>query len=72
MGIVRYIVNDIDQALPFYEALGFELTERCHDGAGGSIALVEWTGEFSIECIAGWIATGVRGMEPAGNWNRRD
>ena len=28
MGIVRYIVNDIDQALPFYQAIGFELTER--------------------------------------------
>ncbi len=28
MGIIRYLVNDIDESLPFYQALGFELTER--------------------------------------------
>jgi catechol 2,3-dioxygenase-like lactoylglutathione lyase family enzyme len=28
MPIVRYLVDDVDGALPFYEALGFELVER--------------------------------------------
>jgi len=28
MAIVRYLVNDIDVSLPFYEALGFRVTER--------------------------------------------
>ncbi|MEO8103186.1 MAG: VOC family protein [Betaproteobacteria bacterium] len=28
MAVVRYLVNDVDAALPFYEALGFRITER--------------------------------------------
>ncbi len=28
MATVRYLVEDVDQALPFYLALGFELVER--------------------------------------------
>ena len=28
MAIVRYLVNDVDAALPFYEALGFTLADR--------------------------------------------
>jgi catechol 2,3-dioxygenase-like lactoylglutathione lyase family enzyme len=28
MAIVRYLVTDVDSALPFYLALGFELAER--------------------------------------------
>jgi catechol 2,3-dioxygenase-like lactoylglutathione lyase family enzyme len=28
MATVRYLVNDVDTALPFYEALGFAVTER--------------------------------------------
>jgi len=28
MATVRYLVNDIDESLPFYAALGFELAER--------------------------------------------
>ena len=28
MATVRYLVKDVDSSLPFYEALGFELTER--------------------------------------------
>ncbi len=28
MATVRYLVNDVDSALPFYEALGFTLVER--------------------------------------------
>ena len=28
MAVVRYLVNDVDASLPFYEALGFKLTDR--------------------------------------------
>lgn len=28
MAVIRYIVNDIDKAIPFYQALGFEMEER--------------------------------------------
>ena len=28
MAVIRYIVHDIDAALPFYAALGFELADR--------------------------------------------
>jgi catechol 2,3-dioxygenase-like lactoylglutathione lyase family enzyme len=28
MATVRYLVNDVDQSLPFYQALGFELAGR--------------------------------------------
>lgn len=28
MAIVRYLVKDVDAALPFYEALGFSIAER--------------------------------------------
>jgi catechol 2,3-dioxygenase-like lactoylglutathione lyase family enzyme len=28
MGVVRYIVNDVDQSLPFYRAIGFRLADR--------------------------------------------
>ena len=28
MATVRYLVESVDKALPFYQALGFELTER--------------------------------------------
>jgi len=28
MAVIRYLVQDIDAALPFYAALGFELVER--------------------------------------------
>jgi len=28
VAIVRYLVQDVDAALPFYQALGFELTQR--------------------------------------------
>ena len=28
MATVRYLVNDVDAALPFYEALGFQVTQR--------------------------------------------
>lgn len=28
MATVRYLVNDVDESLPFYTALGFELSQR--------------------------------------------
>lgn len=28
MPIVRYLVNDVDESLPFYKALGFKLADR--------------------------------------------
>lgn len=28
MTVVRYLVNDVDEALPFYKALGFKLADR--------------------------------------------
>jgi catechol 2,3-dioxygenase-like lactoylglutathione lyase family enzyme len=28
MAVVRYIVNDVDQSLPFYRAIGFRLADR--------------------------------------------
>lgn len=28
MAVIRYLVNDVDAALPFYEALGFTLEDR--------------------------------------------
>jgi catechol 2,3-dioxygenase-like lactoylglutathione lyase family enzyme len=28
MAAVRYLVSDVDESLPFYSALGFELAER--------------------------------------------
>lgn len=28
MAVIRYLVNDVDQALPFYRAIGFKLSDR--------------------------------------------
>jgi catechol 2,3-dioxygenase-like lactoylglutathione lyase family enzyme len=28
MTVIRYLVNDVDEALPFYKALGFRLADR--------------------------------------------
>lgn len=28
MAVIRYLVNDVDESLPFYRSLGFKLTER--------------------------------------------
>jgi len=64
--VVRYLVDDVDEALPFYELLGFTL-------AGPPFAIVERDG-LSI-----WLSgpgTSARktlddGSEPvAGGWNR--
>ena len=69
MPVVRYLVDDVDEALPFYELLGFTLADRW----GPTFAIVERDG-LSI-----WLSgpgTSARktlddGSEPvAGGWNR--
>ena len=69
MATVRYLVDDVDAALPFYTALGFMLVER-------------WGPPFAIlgrEDLALWLSgpgTSARkpladGREPrSGGWNR--
>ena len=68
MPVVRYLVDDVDEALPFYEVLGFTLADRW----GPPFAIVERDG-LSI-----WLSgpgTSARktlddGSEPvAGGWN---
>ena len=69
MATVRYLVEDVDEALPFYTALGFELVERW----GPPFAMVA-KGDLTI-----WLSgpgTSARrpmpdGAEPVpGGWNR--
>ena len=69
MATVRYLVEDVDEALPFYAALGFELVERW----GPPFAMVA-RGDLTI-----WLSgpgTSARrpmpdGAEPVpGGWNR--
>jgi len=69
MPIVRYLVDDVDTALPFYQALGFTLGERW----GPPFAIVERDG------LSLWLSgpgTSARrplddGSVPApGGWNR--
>jgi len=66
---VRYMVRDVDAALPFYEALGFTLTDRW----GPPFAIVE-RGELALR-LSG---TGTSAAKPmpdgarpeSGGWNR--
>lgn len=69
MATVRYLVHDVDTCLPFYEALGFTLSERW----GPPFAMVERDG------LTLWLAgpgTSAQrpladGRQPApGGWNR--
>jgi catechol 2,3-dioxygenase-like lactoylglutathione lyase family enzyme len=66
---VRYLVNDVDAALPFYRALGFRLAERW----GPPFAIVKRQG------LTLWLAgpgTSARkklaggGVPQPGGWNR--
>ena len=69
MAVVRYLVNDVDASLPFYEALGFKLIDR-------------WGPPFAIvkrKSLVLWLSgpgTSARkklksGAEPEpGGWNR--
>ena len=69
MPIVRYLVHDVDAALPFYAALGFALVDRW----GPPFAIVERQG--LALWLAGPGASAQRpmpgGAKPApGGWNR--
>jgi len=69
MATVRYLVNDVDESLPFYQALGFKLADRW----GRPFAIVRRKG------LSLWLSgpgTSARkklkdGSVPApGGWNR--
>lgn len=69
MAVVRYLVNDVDAALPFYEALGFTLADRW----GPSFAIVE------RQSLSIWLSgPGTSARKPLdsgatpepGGWNR--
>jgi catechol 2,3-dioxygenase-like lactoylglutathione lyase family enzyme len=69
MATVRYMVDDVDRALPFYQALGFSLVER----PGPPVAIVR-RGDLTL-WLSGPGASARRklddGAEPApGGWNR--
>ncbi|MEP7027896.1 MAG: VOC family protein [Candidatus Eisenbacteria bacterium] len=69
MATIRYMVNDVDQALPFYLALGFEMIERW----GPAFAMVD-RGDLSI-WLSGPDTSAARpltdGAVPGpGGWNR--
>lgn len=69
MATVRYLVHDVDSALPFYESLGFELKQRW-----GRVILILQKGDLEL-WIAGPEASAAQPMpdgakpEPGG-WNR--
>ncbi|MGL4575682.1 MAG: VOC family protein [Burkholderiaceae bacterium] len=69
MATVRYLVKDVDQSLPFYTALGFELADRW----GPPFAIVK-KGDLSL-----WLSgPGTSAAKPLadgsvpqpGGWNR--
>jgi catechol 2,3-dioxygenase-like lactoylglutathione lyase family enzyme len=69
MATVRYLVNDVDTCLPFYEALGFKITER-----GGPPFAMLARGDLSL-----WLSgPGTSASKPLqsgavpepGGWNR--
>lgn len=69
MAVVRYLVADVDTALPFYQALGFELVER----PGPPFAAVR-RGDLTL-WISGPGSSAARklpdGSTPSsGGWNR--
>jgi len=69
VAVVRYLVHDVDAALPFYRALGFELTERW----GPPFAMLA-LGDLTI-WLSGPGTSAARtlsdGSAPApGGWNR--
>jgi len=69
MPVIRYLVNDVDAALPFYRALGFKLADRW----GPPFAIVKRKG------LSVWLSgpgTSARkklkngAMPQPGGWNR--
>lgn len=69
MAVVRYIVNDVDESLPFYRALGFKLADRW----GPPFAIVKGHG-LSVWLSAPGTSARKRlksGQLPVpGGWNR--
>ena len=69
MAVVRYIVDDVDQSLPFYRALGFKLADRW----GPPVAIVRGHG-LSVWLSGPGTAARKRlksgGMPEPGDWNR--
>ena len=69
MAAVRYLVRDVDTALPFYEALGFTLADRW----GQPFAIVE-RGDLAIWLSGPGTSAAKRmqdGAKPEpGDWNR--
>jgi len=69
MGIVRYLVNDVDASLPFYAALGFELVQRM----GPPFAMV--SRDDLVVWLSGPASSAARPLEDGsvprpGGWNR--
>ena len=69
MGVIRYLVQDVDASIRFYEALGFELTDR----PGPPFAAVK-RGDLTL-WISGPGSSAARtlpdGQKPGpGGWNR--
>ena len=70
MAVVRYLVHDVDAALGFYAALGFELADR----PGPPVAILR-KGDLDL-WISGPGASASRPLsngskpEPGGGWNR--
>ncbi len=69
MATVRYVVRDVDAALPFYEALGFTLADRW----GPPFAIVE-RGDLALWLSGPGISAAkpmLDGAKPeSGGWNR--
>lgn len=68
MAIVRYLVNSVDEALPFYAALGFALTTR-----SGPVAMVA-RGDLTL-WLSGPGSSAARTLSDGsvpkpGGWNR--
>ena len=69
MAIVRYLVNNVDESLPFYRALGFKLADRW----GPPFAVVKGKG---LTLWLGGPGTSARkklpggAMPESGGWNR--
>lgn len=69
MAVVRYLVRDVEASIPFYEALGFEVTRRM----GPPFAMMA-RGDLTL-WLSGPASSAARtlsdGSQPApGGWNR--
>lgn len=66
---IRYIVNDVDAAIPFYESLGFQVV--MHPAPGFAALSLDGTRLLLNRPGAGGAGQTVSGHEPTpGGWNR--